>query len=436
MKNVLMIAYSFPPLGGSGVQRIVKYAKYLPAFGWEPIILTVDEKRESQEITDTSLQDELPKGLKIYRSRYLGFSDLLHFPNKNRKVNSKIFGNSVSVLENLVYKFKDITRSLIIPDVKVGWYPFAIRKGKQIFNENNIDVIYSTSPDPIAHLIAMSLAKKYRRPWVADFRDPWTKIFLVKRPFPFKQWDESMERSVLGEAEKIIITWPAIQNSFVPQYRDHCQKTILIHNGFDEQDFQNIIPKTFQKFTIIHTGTFYEKRNPKALFRAIDSLLSKKPILRNDIQVILIGRENLIGRKKTSSIKNLIEENNLNDIVLTVPYLPHRECLSYLLGADMLFLNTIQNYVPGKTFEYLRSRKPILALVSNDTTLAEIVNSTKSGVVIDPTKTEEIKDAILGMYEKYKKGMLKLDREDDSVIYQYERKKLTGKLAEIFNEIS
>lgn len=315
MKNVLMIAYSFPPLGGSGVQRIVKYAKYLPAFGWEPIILTVDRKRESQEITDTSLQDELPKGLKIYRSRCLGFSDLSHFPNKNRKVNSKIFGNSVSVLENLVYKFKDIARSLIIPDVKVGWYPFAIRKGKQIFNENNIDVIYSTSPDPTAHLIAMSLAKKYRRPWVADFRDPWTKIFLIKRPFPFKQWDESMERSVLGEAEKIIITWPAIQNSFVPQNRDHCQKTILIHNGFDEQDFQNIIPKTFQKFTIIHTGTFYEKRNPEVLFRAIDSLLSKKPILRNDIQVILIGRENLIGRKKTSSIKNLIEENNLNDII-------------------------------------------------------------------------------------------------------------------------
>jgi glycosyltransferase involved in cell wall biosynthesis len=430
MKNVLMIAYSFPPLGGSGVQRIVKYAKYLPAFGWEPIILTVDEKRESQEITDTSLQDELPKGLKIYRSRYLGFSDLLHFPNKNRKVNSKNSGNSVSVLENLVYKFKDIARSLIIPDGKVGWYPFAIRKGKQIFNENNIDIIYSTSPFRTAHLIAMSLAKKYRKPWVADFRDPWTHFCIPKRFITLlKKWEEFMGKNVLRETEKIIIAWPAIQDNLISQYGDHCQKTVLIHNGFDEQDFQNIIPKTFKKFTIIHTGTFYKERSPEALFRAISSLLSKKPVLRNNIQIIFIGR-------KEPFIKKLIEENNLNDIVLTVPYLPHKECLSYLLGADMLFLNTIQNYVPGKTFEYLRSGKPILALVSNDTTVAEIVNSTKSGVVIDPTKTEEIKDAILGMYGKYKKGMLKLNREDDSVIYQYERKELTRKLAEAFNEIS
>lgn len=431
MKNVLMITYFFPPTGGPGVQRIVKFAKYLPAFGWKPIILTVDEKEKLRDVVDTSFLDEL-KSLKIYRSGYLGLGDLFRFPNRKRKINSKNPASCISSHKNVVDKFKDITRPFIIPDVKVGWYPFAIWKGKQIFNENNIDVIYSTSPFPTAHLIAMSLAKKYRKPWVVDFRDPWNVggFRYPKRPFPFKQCQEFMERSVLGKADKIIITWPAIQNSFVPQYRDHCQKTILIHNGFDEQDFQDFIPKTFQKFTIIHTGSFYKERTPEALFRAISSLLSKKPVLRNDIQVILIGRE------ETPVAKNLIEENNLNDIVLTVPFLPHRESLSYLLGADVLFLNTIQNYVPGKTFEYLRSRKPILALVSNDTTVAEIVNSTKAGVVIDPTKTEEIKDAILGMYEKYKKGMLKLDREDDSAIYRYERKRLTGKLAGILNEIS
>ena len=428
MKKVLMIAYWFPPLGGSGVLRTVKFAKFLPAFGWKPIILTVDE-RVQEIIVDTSLLNEIPKNLKIYRSRYLGFSDMFRFLNRKRKIKSKNLVSCTSSYKNLVNKIRDIIRPFIIPDARVGWYPFAISKCKQIFNKNNVDLIYSTSPFPTAHLIGMTLAKKYRKPWVADFRDPWTATFLIRRPFLFKQWDKSLEKCVLRKAEKIVVAWPAIQDSFVPQYKDLRQKTILIHNGFDEQDFQDIVPKTFQKFTIIHTGTFYKKRNPEALFRAMISLLSKKPTLRNDIQVILLGWEKPF-------IKNLIEENNLNDIVLTVPHLPHRESLSYLLGADVLFLNTIQNYVPGKVFEYLRSKKPILALVPEDTTVAKIVSSTKSGIVIDPTNTEEIKDAIFEMYKKYKKGTLKLDREDDSIIYQYERKELTRKLAEVFNEVS
>lgn len=419
-------------MSGSGVQRIVKFAKYLPYFGWKTIILTVDEREKSQEIVDTSLLDAFPKGLKIYRSNYFGYGNLDRLFNVKRKLDSKnldVYANSYNK-NNLMNKIKNVILASVIPDVKVGWYPFAILKCEQILKENNIDLIYSSSPVPTAHLIGMSLAKKYEKTWVADFRDPWTGIFLIpSRPFLLRQLDEYMEKRVLEKATKIVVAWPGIEDDIIQKQKDYRRKIITIYNGFDEEDFQNIIPKIFPKFTITYTGVFYKERNPAPLFRALNFLFREQPLLRNDIQVICIG-------KQRSFVRNLIEENNVNDIVITIPNLPHKKSLSYLLGSDVLFLNTVENYVPGKVYEYLRSKKPILALVPKDTTVAKIVSSTKSGVVINPTNTEEIKNAIFEMYEKYKKGTLKLDREDDSVIYQYERKELTRKLAGVFNEVS
>ena len=276
----------------------------------------------------------------------------------------------------------------------------------------------------------MSLAKKYCKPWVVDFRDPWTKFFFVKRPFPFKQLERAMEKRVLKKADKIVIAWPGIQDNFKLQYKNYnSQKTVIIHNGFDEQDFQNITPKTFSKFTIVYAGMFYKDRTPEALFKAISNLLIKKPSIRKDVQIIHVGRDEPF-------VTNLIEAYDLSDIFISFPHLPHQESLSYILGADVLYLNTVQNYIPGKTYEYLRSRKPILTLVSKDKTVSELVNSTRSGIVIDPSETQKIVDTILGMYKKYKNGELNLEREDDSIIYEFERKNLTSKLAEIFNEIT
>lgn len=437
MKNVLMVAYDFPPIGWSGAQRTAKFAKYLPDFGWEPLILTVNEQsiQKSDNPSDLSLLNELPESIKIYRSGYVGLSEFMHFfseiTGKNLHSNKDRVG-SVKNRKSFVHTLKELMRPLIIPDPRIGWYPFAIRTGKQIFQHNRVDILYSTSPYPTAHLVAMFLAKKYKIPWVADFRDPWTRhleaIHFSHRPFPFKQWEKALEKHVIQRAAQITIAWPGIRESLLADYEEHTQKIHLLYNGFDEQDFQDITPNTFSKFTIVHTGTFYKGRTPEALFRALDVLFRNQPTLRNDIQVVFVGKEEPF-------VKNLIEKNRLNDVVITVPYLPHKECLTYLLEADILFLNTMQNYVPGKVFEYVRSGKPILALVPKDSTIAEIVTSTQSGIVVDPSKTEKIQDMILEMYEQYQKGKLTLKRKDDSVIYQYERKHLTGKLGEIFNEL-
>jgi len=431
-KNVLMITYSFPPFGGATALRTVKFAKYLHHFGWNPIVLTVQKEKEYLQTGDTSFLTELPKSLKIYRSNIVELYDLYRLFGGKKKQFSEDFSLLQSKnTDTLVYRVARIGHSLFIPDAQIGWYPFAMRESRKIFEKDYIDVIYSTSPTQTAHLIAKSLAKKYKKPWVADFRDPWMRTALLpKKHFLLENINVHMEKSVLEKATKTIAAWPNILNDMKERYEDFdIKKTVVITNGFDELDFFDIVPKTFQKFTIIYTGRLHAKRNAESLLRAIYLLLNEKPKLRNDIQIIFVGGP-------SASTNNLLEEMSLSNVVAIIQNVPHKESLSYLLGADILFLNILEDYVPGKLFEYLRSTKPILALVPKDTTVAKIVSSTKSGVVIDPTNTEEIKDVIFEMYKKYKKGTLKLDREDDSVIYQYERKELTRKLAEVFNEVS
>lgn len=432
MKTVLMITYGFPPLGGSTVLRTVKFAKYLHHFGLNPIVSTVRKEKEHLELGDTSFLIELPKSLKIYRSCSVERHDLYRIlGGKKKQFSGDLDPVQSKNTDTLIYKVARISNSLLVPDAQIGWYPFAMKESMKIFERNHIDVIYSTSPPQTAHLIAKSLAQKYKKPWVADFRDPWMPTALLpQKPFLLEKLNVHMEKSVIEKATKIIVAWPNILNDMKERYDDFdMKKTVVINNGFDELDFLDIIPKAFHKFTIIYTGKLLAMRSAESLLRAIDLLLNEKPNLRNDIQIIFVGGP-------SPSTNSLLEEMSLSNVVAIIPHIPHKESLSYLLGADVLFLNTLEDYVPGKVFEYLRSKKPILALVPEDTTVAKIVSSTKSGIVIDPTNTEEIKDAIFEMYKKYKKGTLKLDREDDSVIYQYERKELTRKLAEVLDEVS
>ena len=421
MRKVLIISYAFPPYFSSGVPRIAKFTKYLPHFGWEPIVLTA-----SEGVFDTSFLNDLPDGLQIYRSFEL--NSLFRYIIGNKKEKSNTPNNRQEMYKDAGSRLKAILRPFSVPDIKIGWYPFAVRKGKKIFKANNMDVIYSTSPWPTAHLIAWSLAKKYNKPWVADFRDPWAQFFQTKRPFPLGKLEESMEKGVLNNVQRVIIAWPGIQDLFMNCSDAIRQKTVIIHNGFDEQDFHGVTPKAFCKFTIIYAGVFYKERNPEALFKALAMLLDEKPALRDDIQIILIGREQPFA-------KVMIRENKLNDIISVIPHIPHRQCLEYLMGANALLLNTIDNYVPGKTFEYLRCGKPILALMPDNTTVANIIKETKRGEVLDSVKTEIIKRSIQKLYEQYKQKTLFVKFNDNS-IYKYERKNLTGKLAKVFDEVT
>jgi len=436
MKNVLMIAYDFPPIAKSGVQRTVKFVKYLPLFGWNPIVLTVKRREEFLEASDLSFLDELPKDLKIYRSKVIEPYDIYKIFGGKSKQGSDVFyfENTNCIkgrLSNLIGKF-------LVPDAKIGWYPFAVRDAKQIFDENNVDMIFSTAPKMTALLIGMTLSKKYNIPWVADFRDPWMgwnketeDIRIKQRPLFFRRWDEHLERKVINKANTITSVMEEINKDFIERYPAvDSKKFITISHGFDSADFKDIQAKDFQKFTIIYTGTFYKGRDPQKLLEALKLLLDINEKLRNDVQVIFVGNEYY-------NTKKLIDMFKLGDIVKSIPNIPHKECLRYLLGAHLCYFNTVttRNALPVKLFDYIASKKPILALIPENSPTARLIRQTKSGVVIAPQKIWDIKDAILSFYNDYKEGFLKLNRDDNSIIYQFERKKQTQQLAKIFDEL-
>ena len=430
MRNVLLIAYDFPPMSVSRALRTLKFVKYLPIFGWNPIILTVEKDINNLEFTNASFSKELSAKVNIYRSQIMEPYDIYRlFGGKQKQ-----FSRECSILHTdckstkFSEKIKNIVSSFFIPDAKIGWYPGAIRKAKQIFNKHKIDVIYSTSPKNTAHIIAKYLSRRYKKPWVADFRDPWPAYYQA-RPSLLKKLDESWEDKVLSEATRITVAWPGILKDITVRHKDFDKsKAILFTNGFDEDDFNGVIPKELKHFTISYAGTFYKDRNPESLFKGLALLFKEKSELRKDIRVLFIGISDPL-------LRNLIDKYNLSDVVEHIPHITHRECISYLAGSHLLFLDTLRDCVPGKLYEYLGLRKPILALVPFETTVAKIINETQAGVVVDPKEIEKIKDTIMALYVTYKQCGLRLERKDDSVLHQYERKRSTGRLAEVFNEI-
>ena len=431
MKNVLMIAYDFPPVGGSGMLRTVKFVKYLPVFGWHPIVLAIEKNAENIAYVDSSLLDSLNKNATIYRARIIEPYHLYRIFGGKQKQGSR----ESSVLHantdggGFGTKLRNIFQSFLIPDSKIGWFPGAIKRGRKIFRDHSIDAIYSTSPKNTAHIIARWLSIKYKKPWIADFRDPWSGYF-VKPPMLFRQLDCFMEKNVIDSAQRIIAAWPGILNDVKDRYgKSYDDKCVLLPNGFDEEDYVDISPVVCKQFTIAYAGIFYKDRTPESLFRGLSMLFKERPELKNNIRVVFIGiRDPLLN--------NLIKNYDLGDVINHVTYCSHKECLNYLSGAHALFLNTLENCVPGKLYEYIGLRRPILALVPETTVVAEIINETQAGSVIDPGETCKIKNTILSLYEKYNKGTLTLDREDESCIYKYERKRLTEKLSKLLVEVS
>lgn len=431
IKNLLIIAYDFPPIGGSGIHRTLKYIKYLPRFGWNPIVLTVNKDPKNLEYTASSIQEDFLAKVPIYRSSVLEpYSIYRSFGGKQKQGSRQ---SSILHIDGDKTSFKIIMKklllSLLIPDYKIGWYPAAVTKAKLIFNEHYIDAIYSTSPKNTAHLVARYLSRKYGKPWIADFRDPWPP-YNTERLTLLQKLNDSMEKKVLSDASKITVAWPGILDDIKSRYRDFdTSKATLINNGFDEDDFIGLEPKKFGSFTISHAGIFYRHRTPESLFRGLGLLLNDKPQLRKNIKLLFIGITD-------PTLMNLIDKYQLSDVVDQIPFVSHRECLNYLSGSNLLFLNSFDQCVPGKLFEYIGLKKPILALVEKNTLVANIVNSTKSGIVINPENTSEIKNQILLMYHNYRKGILKFNRKDDRLMYRYERKTLTQKLAKILDDIT
>ena len=411
MDRVLVIAYYFPPMGGAGVQRTLKFVKYLPQYGWQPHVLTV---HESSVLEDSSLEKELPAELSITRTHILRLPK--QFPWRLRNF---------------------ISRWILIIDEQIGWLPYAKKAARRVISsDNQIKAIYSTSSPFTSHLIAHHLHDQTHLPWVADFRDPWMGNPYMMFPTSFhRKINEDLEKNVFTESDRVILNTESSQNYYVQKYPTlPAKKFSTIANGYDVTDLPSIsqdIP-TNSVFTIAHLGSLYQRtRSSEYFLAALHEVIVSGKLPANKIRVRFIGNID----KET---QGLVRQFKLGKNVELIGYLSHSQAMSELFAADLLLL--IPSYgvgselfVPAKLYEYLASRKPIICL-SDPGETADLVHKARAGMIIPPADIPKIKQQVVNLYQQWERGGIVIDPDLD-VISSYERSKLTGRLANLLTEI-
>ncbi len=436
MKKVLIIAFYWPPSGSSSVQRAVKFVKYLPKFNWQPVILTVE--KGTFNAFDHSLEKEIPAEVPIYRSKIFEphnfYQKFTEGKVKEAIPLDAMAEESSSWKKRLAFWLR---LNVFVPDSRIGWLPYAIKAGKEIIEKEKIDIIFSTSPPPTVHLIAKKLARWSGLKWVADFRDPWTNIHYLKNSARLaiaQKIDEKLERNVLNAADAIVaVSQYDIQNDYSRKVREK-NKIYYIPNGYDESDYREHIDPDFRlederKFKMGHIGTLTDDRIPEKFFQVLSVLKNEKRIDEENFCLYLIGQV-------SDSAIQLLNELDIFDLVKIVPYLPHREIFNYYNSMDALLLLTYRSpaNIPGKTFEYMRAGKPILVIGNKNGEAAKVLRNTSLSRIAEYDDSKEIYRKFLEIFNSTRKEEPP-DRNRETIEW-FERRNLTGKLAEIFNKLS
>lgn len=429
MKKVLIISYYWPPSGGSGVQRWLKFVKYLRDFGWEPIIYTVEDGE--YPIYDETLFQDIPGGITTLR-RKIWEPYSLYKRVIGQKQNKNVVSGFISDGKmSLSKKFSLWVRgNLFIPDARMFWIRPSIRFLTKYLKNNPVDLIVSSGPPHSMHLIALGLKKSTNLPWVADFRDPWTKISYFQDLMPTSRTlakHENYENEVLRIADEVVVVGRAMSEEFEKIREGNIN---IVTNGFDEDDFiglDNI--ELDSKFTIVHTGMIAKSQNHPVFFEAIGELVKSNNQFSEQLNLIFVGKTDV-------SLQNSIIANDLQSVTEYIDYLDHSLAIKRQRSAQVLYLaiNDIEHskaIITGKIFEYLASGRPIICIGPEDGDAAAIVNETKSGKVSDWRDKAKIKEIIMSFFESYLAG--KLENEGVSV-GKFARRSLTQKMAHIFDE--
>lgn len=443
-KKILIIAYYFPPIGGGGVQRTVKFVKYLPEFGWEPIILTV--KDVAYRSYDPTPFDEIPR-VQVVRTGSLDAFRLGH-------LTSNVIGRFRPEYDEteVLQSFQDIevralkrtagtksgygyfaaaSKYFFVPDVQIGWAPFALLKALRICRRDDIKAVYTTSPPESAHLVGLAIKKSTGLPWVADFRDVWGGSFWRRKlPFVYRWLNRRLEESVLRTADGLILnTEPSLEK--VRSFRRKQTPTVVIPNGFDPSDFEEKpIERPGDEFIIAHFGNFGAGVTPAAILRAFASAGEENAGFGEKARLYLIG-------VNTAADVAKVHRLGLDGKVVFAGYLPHREGLRFCKAADMLLLIMGPTFeterVPGKLYEYIGAGRPVLAAVPEGEAARLVRSVYGKESVVDPADVRGIARRFVEEFEKRRKGITAA-APDPALISQFKRRRLTSRLAALLDD--
>jgi hypothetical protein len=431
VKKVLLITYYWPPSGGAGVQRVLKTAKYLQSFGWEPVVYAPADA--AYPITDHTLADDIPPGMEVIhgpiwepyelykrftgkggqKAVYSGFLSEDKQPSLTERLSVWIRGN------------------FFIPDARCFWIRPSVRYLKQWLATHPVDAILSSGPPHSVHLIARGLQRASGLPWLADFRDPWTNIDFYDQ-LMLSRWADRrhrrLEHQVLRDANQVVTvswTWAEELNALGATH------TRVITNGYDHADFAGPAPALSPQFVCSHIGYLNRDRNNALLWEAFGELSRDIPGFRDDLCLRFIGKTDFITFQQ-------LEAQGLSDRVERMDYLPHREVLSYTRSTQLLLLlvNNVPNvmgHIPGKTYEYVGAGRPILAIGPEQADFARVIRETDTGVVCGFDQKEQMKRELLRMYQAYRAGRLQITPKDRS---RFTRQAAAGQMAAALGEMT
>ncbi len=431
MKKVLVITYYWPPSGGSGVQRWLKFAKYLPQYGIEPVILTVDPRYAAFPQRDPELVKDISHDLKVI---YTGSSTGIFTAYKKLTGRKEIpYGGFVNesnpgLLQNF---FRFIRGNFFLPDARKGWNRFAYKGALEIIKSEKINTVITTSPPHSTQLTGLKLKKKLKINWIADLRDPWTDIYYTEKifqTFPARWINRKLESRILNNADLVVATCNATRDVFRSKLTPGLspEKIITITNGFDPDDFQRgqIIPA---KFVITYLGTIAGNYDIDVLARALNHFKKSE---QTDITL------RFIGKADETVIRNLIEKTGSS--VEMISYVNHQKAMEYLADSAALLLvipsvRKSDEMIPGKLFEYLASKRPVIAIGPAGSDAGEILRLTGAGEIFEKSEDAILGEHIIKLYRNFKKGEFETAPAGINI---YSRDNLAQKYSDIIKTFS
>jgi glycosyltransferase involved in cell wall biosynthesis len=413
VRKVLVIAYYFPPMGLSGVQRTLKFVKYLPQFNWHPTVLTVEPGGYVAQ--DNTLLEELGD-IQVVRTGAAG---------PGRVFRKK---DVVKLPSERVRKFLSrISDTLFIPDNKIGWKGRAVERAVQLHAKEEFDLLFATAPPFTDFLVGNSVAKITGKPLVLDYRDAWVDYPFKFYPTPFHKWmTVSMEKRVLMNSRHVITTNRRVKEKLISRhgFLTHHDITI-VSQGFDPADFRTVPPpRKDKKMRITYSGIFWEDRVPDYFLQALHDLIARNPEFRHRIEARFVGN----FREEN---KRLVTKLGLDDVVVVTGYQEHRQCTQELMSSDLLWMIVGDDVgSPGKLYEYIGAAKPILGFVPEGFLKQTILDA--GGKVVAPRDVKGIARALEELYEEFSQN--RLQGPSPEVMARYNRVELTRSLVKIFEQ--